>query len=152
MKGLIIAVVVVFLAGVTSVSFAGGGLDPIGYPYFSWGEISQGWGDKGLEEGLLVEGYVEQGIDWFEKNDWVFNTFIGLRFNFSSESEDYWNNRVGPWIGIKASHPFWSPGWGSVSLGLRGELYEYTTSAGPNNDSRITAFFQWSFGGDWKKK
>ena len=124
---------------------------PLGYPYSSWGELSYGWGD--VDEGLLLEGYVEQGVDWVQKNQWIIDTFIGLRFNASSEQGAYWNNKIGPWIGLKVSHPIWSPGWGNISLGVRGEFYHYNTSSAPNNnDSRLTAFLQWSFGGDWKTR
>lgn len=126
---------------------------PLGYPWSSWGEAAYRW--QGDEEGLKLDGYVEQGVDWAKlpKTDWVLNTFVGARFTFSDQAQDYWNNKVGPWFGVKVKRPLalFKNDWGEVALGVRGEYYEYTSvSRGGNLGGMV--FLQWSFGGNWKEK
>jgi len=125
---------------------------PLGYPFSSWGELR--WGEGDIEEGLVLDSYFEQGVDWWRWDDLTFNSFVGLRLVQSSESRDYWNNKLGPWFGVKVKHPFriFPEAWGEVGLGVRGEYYHYTSSAVDDNDDlQVVPFFQWSFGGDWKR-
>lgn len=150
MKKLITAsifLLVIFIAGSPATA------EPLGYPWSTWGELSQTWDDT--ETGLKIDGYLEQGVDWFKigPTDWVFNTFAGLRF-VQSDQNNYWNNKFGPWFGLKAKHDFklFPDSWGEVALGLRGEYYNYTKNGGPGDDLRGVLYLQWSSGGDWKKK
>ncbi len=129
---------------------------PLGYPFSSWGELRYGSGD--LESGLILDSYFEQGIDWWRWNNFTFNTFLGLRLVQSTESQEYWNNKLGPWLGFKIRFPFeiFPSSWGELNLGVRGEYYRYTTSYADqylDDDQEISAvvFLQWSFGGDWKR-
>lgn len=128
---------------------------PIGYPWSTWGELSHSF-DARQEKGLKLDTYVEQGIDWLKigNSDFTLNTFLGLRLTASDHKEDYWNNKIGPWVGFKVKHPISiKDGWGQFSFGLRGEYYSYLTDSKPvSNDSRFVVFLQWGLGGDWKKK
>jgi len=122
---------------------------PLGYPFSSWGEIR--CQDSDIEESLIGDGYLEQGVDVFESYNWTLTPFIGLRFTQSNDGDHYWNNKVGPWFGVKAKRPFeFFPGsWGEISIGIRGEYYYYTSNE-RDNDFVAAIFLQWSFGGDWK--
>jgi len=128
---------------------------PIGYPWSTWGELSHSF-DARQEKGIKLDTYIEQGIDWLKlgNSDFTLNTFIGLKLTASDQSEDYWNNKIGPWVGFKVKHPISiKDGWGQFALGLRWEYYSYLTDSKPvGNDSRFVVFLQWGMGGDWKKK
>ena len=126
---------------------------PLGYPFSTWGSI--GHATKDLDDGTVLSGYVEQGVDWIAIKKWKLNSFIGFRF-VESDQDDYWNNKIGPWIGIKIHRPFKQMpiSWGHVALGVRAALYRYT-EATRDNDHQFVAFLQWSFGGDlrdWSNK
>ena len=123
---------------------------PLAYPFSSWGEIRLQ--DSDIEESLIGDGYFEQGVDWAKLPfNWTLNTFAGLRFTQSNDSDHWWNNKVGPWFGVKVKHSFtiFPASWGEVALGVRGEYYKYTNSTSRNTDFVEAAFGQWSFGGDW---
>ncbi len=138
---------------------------PLGYPWSSWGEITET--PVGHQEtGLKIDGYVEQGIDWFKlgKTDWKFNTFVGLRGTASTRKMDYFDNKVGPWAGLKFKKILELDGESSATLylGVRWEYYRYLESAPlvshrvilgtpVKDDHRVTFFFEWGFDGDWKK-
>jgi len=123
---------------------------PLGYPFSSWGEIRYSKGD--INEGLVLDCYFEQGADLYRWHRATLNSFVGLRVTQSSEDDDYWNNKIGPWFGVKVKHPFnvFPRAWGEVDLGVRGEYYGYTNSPTNDNEFRVVLFLQWSFGGDWK--
>ena len=138
MKMIFVLSAMVLTLMVSGVAFAGG---PIGYPWSSWGEISQG------EEGLKIDGYAEQGIDWTRlgKTGLVLNTFAGLRFTLSDRPEDTWNNKYGPWLGVKLRRPLnLFSDWGELDIGIRFE-------GGESGEMKTTGFLQWSFGGNLKK-
>lgn len=125
------------------------------FPWITWGEVSQTVSGKD-NSGLKVDGYLEQGIDWFRigKKGPIFNTFAGLRFVASNKSDYWWDNKVGPWFGAKLKLPVtpYKGAWGEVSLGIRGEYYTYFSTARYRpyaNDLRCLIFLQWSFGGKW---
>jgi hypothetical protein len=128
---------------------------PLGYPWSTWGEISET--PVGHQEtGFKIDGYAEQGVDWFKlgKTEWTFNTFIGIRGTVSSRKSDYWNNRVGPWAGIKFKEALniGEGNWGEIDLGVRWEYYHYLGREAPqSDDNRVVFFFEWSFGGNWRK-
>jgi hypothetical protein len=129
---------------------------PLGYPWSSWGEVSEepvGHQEKGLK----IDGYAEQGVDWFKlgKTGLIFNTFAGIRGTASGRKSDYYNNRVGPWAGLKFKEifNFGQDNSGSLYLGVRWEYYHYLGSAPPvRDDNRVVFFLEWGFDGDWKKK
>jgi hypothetical protein len=148
--GVIAAVLAILLCSAPAGVNAG----PIGYPWSTWGELSNSW--NGIENGFKADFYIEQGVDWFRISgtEWKFNTFIAGRVVQSDNSKDYWNNKIGPWFGFKFKHPveLFSGNWGEISIGARGEYYYFTGSNAPQNDDiRAVVFLQWSFGGDWSK-
>jgi len=129
---------------------------PLGYPFFSWGEINYIWDDtKSPEittEGFHLDAYFEQGVDWFELFKIRFNTFAGFRLYTNDEPENYWD-KVGLWLGVKAKYSFELPpiSWGCINLGWRAEMYKFTSSRNPfNDDERYVIFANWSFTGDWR--
>jgi len=140
---------------------------PLGYPFMSWGEITETPVAQ-QEKGFKIDGYVEQGIDWFKlgKTTWKFNTFVALRGTASTRQVDYYNNKAGPWAGLKFKKTLDLGGEKSATfnLGARWEYYRYFGSAppaitdhhvlpglSPKDDNRLTFFFEWGFDGDWKK-
>jgi len=139
--------------------FAGSALADETYPQFpwsTWGELSKTFHGND-NPGLKVDGYIEQGVDWYKfgGRKWspVFNTFVGFRFTHSNHPEFWWDNKLGPWFGAKLKwdiEPY--PGaWGQIAVGVRGEYYTYVGSVSRDrpydNDLRGVVFLQWSFGG-----
>lgn len=124
---------------------------PLGYPWSTWGEISNTTGSD-LENGLKFDGYLEQGVDLTRAGSWVLNTFGGLRFTKSDESADWWNNKWGPSVGIKLRRnlDLGEKHWGVTSVGFRVEQYHYNNRAPVDEDTRYVLFLQWSAGGNWK--
>jgi hypothetical protein len=122
--------------------------DVVGYPWSTWGEVSGDLTNSKLKEGFKIDGYIEQGVDWFKVGPLVIDTFVGLRGTASSQTQDYWNNKVGPWVGAKAKFPLST---GEIAVGVRYEYYHYMTDA-YGNEGRAVAFVTWGFNGDWKKK
>ncbi|MBP9749513.1 MAG: hypothetical protein KBD21_02185 [Candidatus Pacebacteria bacterium] len=126
---------------------------PMGYPYLSWGELSYAESSQGVEEGLKLDGYFEQGVDLFPLGTWRLNAFAALRGTVSESSDDYWNNKVGPWVGLKLKYDGTAPGsgWSNLAVGVRMEHYTYFDSVVPD-DTRFLLFAQWGLGGDWRSK
>ncbi len=141
-----------FLLVFTSVSHAE---TPIGYPWITYGSLSYAF-DARAEKGLKLDTYLEQGVDWLKvgNSDFILNTYLGLNITASEHSEDYWNNKIGPRLGVKLKHPISiKDGWGQFAFGVQWEYNSYFGDSKPfSNDSRFVAYFQWGLGGDWKKK
>lgn len=124
---------------------------PLGFPWSAWGEASDASGSD-VENGWKIDGYAEQGIDWFQLGDGYINTFAALRFTASEHEEDWWNNKWGPYLGVK-----WrvSPNCGEDSycafnIGYRWEHLDYNDFAPVDTDTRHVVYLQWSAGGNWK--
>ncbi|TET59652.1 MAG: hypothetical protein E3J47_08190 [Candidatus Stahlbacteria bacterium] len=148
----VICLVVGSFVGNVSAEEKGG---PLGYPFSSWGAITASDCDE--EDVLKFNGYIEQGIDWFNfnKSRSTFNTFIGLYGVQSDQPYDYWDNKVALFVGVKVKTPLnlGINDWGGIDVGIRGEFYDYTRDNSPiSGDTCVVLFVQWSFGGDWKKK
>jgi len=147
-RTILIALLLFGLLTLTSNSQAEG---PIGYPWFTWGELSETWDH--IETGFKFDTYLEQGIDWAKigNTNWILNSFAGIRL-VQSDQSNYWNNKIGPWFGVKVKHDFqlFKDSWGQIAIGVRGEQYTYTRNS-PGSDLRGVVFFQYSAGGDWKK-
>lgn len=150
MKSIILVVVsVLMLLAFTVVAQA----EPLGYPWSTWGEITQTLGDTDVDQGFKLDGYVEQGVDWTKVGAFTLNTFVGLRGTVSDHSSEYWNNKWGPWIGLKMKldgKPFSSQSWSNLAVGVRWEYVDYFQGHN-DTDSRGVVFLQWGLGGDWKK-
>jgi hypothetical protein len=119
---------------------------PLAYPIYFGGELRHVSGD--IDEGLVLDAYIEQGVDWAKRGDWTLNTFVSFRLVESEEDADYWNNKAVSAIGVKAKHPIRiaEGSWGEGSIGARVENYSYTSSD-QEDDLRAIVFLQWSFGG-----
>jgi hypothetical protein len=141
-KKLVLAMALVMVMAGTSWGF-----DVVGYPWSTWGEVSGDLTDSKLKDGLKIDGYAEQGVDWFKVGPVILDTFVGIRGTASNQSADYWNNKVGPWVGIKAKLPFST---GELDFGVRYEYYHYMTDA-YGNVGRAVAFMTWGANGDWRK-
>jgi hypothetical protein len=129
----------------------------LGYPWSTWGEISETMVGH-TEKGFKLDGYAEQGVDWFKfgNTDLTFNTFVGIRGTVSDRAGDFWNNKVGPWVGFKFRQTLniGEGHWGEIDFGARWEYYRYLRTEpvlGSNIDNRVVLFLQWNLGGDWKK-
>ena len=128
----------------------------LGYPWETCGEISYSPELALSEKGIKLDGYFQQGIDWFRLGDtkWIADTFAGLRFTESDHADEWWNNKVGLWTGVQMVNRDISPtqqGWGIGSFGVRGEFY--TFNAGRHeNEMRAVVFGKWTFGGNWKRQ
>lgn len=152
MKTIAIVSTCLFLLLFSAVSHAE---TPIGYPWITWGTLSHAF-DARAEKGLKLDTYLEQGVDWLKVGNsaFVLNTYLGLSLTASDHSQDYWNNKIGPRVGVKLKHPISiKDGWGQFAFGAQWEYNVYTTDSKPvNNDSRFIVFLNWGMGGDWKKK
>lgn len=151
-RGIVFATFLIILF-VTIIPFSANAADtPLGYPWSSWGEISESRG--GREHGFKLDGYTEQGVDWFRINNskWILNTFGGIRVTVSDETSDFWNNKAGILAGIKIKRPvkLFSGVFGEIAIGVRGEQNQYFS--GLENETRGIVFFQWWVGGNWKRQ
>ncbi len=130
------------------------GAEILGYPWATWGELSYSTSND-IEKGVKLDLYVEQGIDWTRLGgtQWIVNNFVGLGLVVSDHREDFWNNRIRPAVGLKLKHPVHMSvnDWGELAIGIRGEYFGYFHES-DKSTLRGVAFFQWSFGGDWKKR
>jgi hypothetical protein len=126
---------------------------PLAYPFSSWGEISSSHCDT-QDDDFKFAGAFEQGVDWFKLNQFTFNTFASINITQSDNDRNYWDNKVGLYVGAKIKHPLKLAinNWGTMALGIRAEFYDYTSDYGPSKENCVVVFFQWSFGGDWKKR
>ncbi|MBW1812388.1 MAG: hypothetical protein JRJ39_01585 [Deltaproteobacteria bacterium] len=128
---------------------------PLGFPFESWGGVKYTWDDPeyqyDAEEGFHYEAYFEQGVDWFEVYKIKFNTFAGFILDMSDTQEYYCDDNVELVLGTKAKYFFeLSPiSWGTIALGVRAEMYWFTSSKSPMDDGeKYVLFEQWSFDGD----
>lgn len=69
-----------------------------GYPGSTWGELR--WENtRHGQDNLLLNGWVEQGVDWVRWGGVRLNTYGTIRYKWDSEGLD-WNNSVGPGVGV----------------------------------------------------
>lgn len=78
------------------------GRRPLAYPGLTWGELRfPGSQDPIEESSMVLEGYVEQGVDWSNWERWgIFNFYGNLDFIADTE-EIEWNNMLAVGAGIK---------------------------------------------------
>ncbi|GMQ94912.1 MAG: hypothetical protein BMS9Abin13_022 [Patescibacteria group bacterium] len=125
---------------------------PLAYPWNMWTETTYDFHGK-RREGLKFDGYVEQGVDWRRFGSWTLNTFVGARFTLSDRRDQYWNNKYGPWFGVKIRRnvSLSDGSWGVMSIGIRSEHYRYRGNGSLESDNRGVVYIQWSAGGNLKK-
>lgn len=127
---------------------------PIGYPGSTWGVLTLNPGVRGAEEkhNVLLQGKVEQGIDWFafgtDKN-WRFNTYVSMGYTADKNGLAY-NNKVVPAIGAKVSRRYES---GVLDLGLQAvqeTQFRGVPSGGRRTDTGVQLYASYWFG--WNLK
>lgn len=102
-------------------AFAQDGLKPIGYPGSNWSVLTVNPGViRGTAEdnNVLLQGKLEQGIDWVKfgsNKEWTFNTYASLGYSVDRNALAY-NNKLVPAIGAKISRKFDN---GVLDLGLQ---------------------------------
>jgi hypothetical protein len=131
--------------------------EPIGYPGSTWGvlifptsitpETKDG---KEVTDNVLLQGKVEQGIDWFRFGDdkWKLNTFASFNYTIDNAGLTY-NNKLVPAVGVKVVRAFKD---GVLDLGIQG-VYEQRLrpAAGEKkNATGVQVYASWWFG--WNLK
>ncbi len=95
-------------------------------PWMTWGEGSYAVTESGEEEGFKFDGYVEQGyVVSSLGGGWSLVPYVALRATVSENSDERWNNRATPYVGIEARKPIdlKNGGWAEVSFGVRTGYY-----------------------------
>lgn len=146
--------VVFFLVLVTQPASAQSEVFPR-FPWFTYGSLTDYFSGEDVDtEGrdvVKLDGYIEQGVDWFRigSSGPIVNTFVGLSGTWSNIEEHWWDNKFGPWFGLKLKMPV---KYGELALGVRGEYYEYYGNEDQPYDNELKGgvYLQWYFGGDWR--
>jgi len=114
---------------------------PRSYPGFTWGGLRYpGSQDKDEEYDLILEGALEQGIDWFSVGNTVFNTFF--TFKYVVDNQDYaWNNSVTYGVGSKIKIPIANSG--IIQFGTQFSQNKRLISGRTEDD--VIFFLNWSF-------
>lgn len=110
MKKLILAVMLT----ITSI----GAQAQLAMPGSNWTELTYNPSPiKGTVEdnNIVVQGALQQGIDWTKLGAWTLNTSVGVNYVADRNGLSY-NNKISPLIGIKLRRDFAS---GSVDVGIR---------------------------------
>ena len=120
--------------------------EPLGYPGYTWGDISYPSNVAAEKENLLFDGKIEQGIDWMaldSKKEYILNTFVDFRYTYTKKYP--WNNQIG--IGMKVRRIFPKAGIADIGVKLVHEnRWKEDLSA-----SGVQVFFNWYFDWDLKK-
>jgi len=77
----------------------------VGLSGSTWGTAIQNFNDDRLQ----TLGYVNQGIDWFEKEGFKLNTYVQLRWQYQAHQGLYYNE-WGPSLGIAVKKSFFRAG------------------------------------------
>jgi len=114
---------------------------PLSYPGFTWGGLRYpGSQDKDEEYDLILEGALEQGIDWVAVENVIFNTFFKLKYVV--DNQDYaWNNSVTYGVGSKLKIPIANSG--IVQFGVQFSQNKRLISGRTEDD--VIFFLNWSF-------
>ena len=106
----------------------------------SWGEVLNNFGHDHLQ----TLGNLNQGIDWWEKNGYRFNTYVSLRWRYQSSDGEYFN-AYGPALGAAVRK-------GPIRLGA--EYYwehDQSSNRPGNEDDRALIFVDWYYEWDLMK-
>jgi hypothetical protein len=75
---------------------------PLGFPGLTWGELRYpGSQDPSEDNDLVLEGAVEQGVDWMSLNRWGALNFYGSLDYIVDSKELDWNNSITYGVGVK---------------------------------------------------
>jgi hypothetical protein len=79
--------------------------DGYSYPGFTWFNLRYpGAQDDDEEDNIIIEGALEQGIDWYKKNNTTVNSFVEIKYIFDREGYS-WNNHMTYSLGSKFKIP-----------------------------------------------
>ena len=127
-------------------SGSGGSSLPLGFPGTAWGQLRYPASQFDEETSdTLIEGAIEQGVDWFRFSDnSFFNTFIEVDYTFDSKDLE-WNNKIK-----------WAPGAKVRAFVAKnalleiGAMYRWQYRTKPNHTkSDPVVFLNWSTSWDF---
>ena len=128
---------------------------PIGYPGSNWSMLTLNPSVlKGTPEdgNVLLQGRIEQGIDWFrfgQESNWRFNTYVAMGYSADKNGLAY-NNKYAPTLGAKVSRDYPN---GVLDLGVQ-IVYENHFAGvtdGPRDGVGVQAYASYWFGWNLKK-
>lgn len=111
------------------------GIPVLGFPLSTWGKLTH---DLNNLEGDGAQGFVRQGIEWFELPlGVVVRTLVSYNFRFRSENRPYYNTH-GPAVGVEL-------GSGPVDLGIEYMWRDYPELKRYTHDFYLylSAYFNW---------
>lgn len=129
--------------------------DPVGYPGSTWSTLTFNPGvikDTPEQDNLLLQGKIEQGIDWFkfgDDNQWKFNTYASLGYSADRNGLSY-NNKLVPAVGMKVSRNFEN---GVLDIGVQAvhENHFRGVNYGPRSGTGVQLYVSYWFGWDLRK-
>lgn len=129
---------------------AQGSVKPLGYPGSNWSVLTFNPGvikGSGEEDNVLLQGKLEQGIDWVKfgvNKEWTLNTYVSLGYSADKNGLIY-NNKLVPAVGVKMSHGFQN---GVLDLGVQAvhENHFRGQTSGPTRGSGVQAYASYWFG------
>jgi hypothetical protein len=150
MKAAILAVAL--LASVTAASAEDKSSGPLGYPGSNWSVLTINpsvISGTPEDDNVLLQGRVEQGIDWKKYGNWTLNTYAALGYS-ADKNELSYNNKFVPALGVKMTRSFSS---GVVDIGVQA-VYQNNfrgVTSGPNTDYGVQAYVSYWTGWNLKK-
>lgn len=125
---------------------------PLGYPGYTWGSVvfpSSIIG--GVEENnILLQGKIEQGVDWFKlgsNKNITLNTFVDVGYSLDNK-QIAWNNKITPGIGLKLKHDVFSVRFEyGIRYGYEQRWHDPINKSGTG----VQVFVNWSAGWNLKK-
>lgn len=117
-----------------------------GYPGSTWGELRKELPMHDGQENLILDGWVEQGIDWQRWGNIRLNTYATVRYKLDSEGLD-WNNSIGPGLGIALNHI--TPKGNQIRFGV--EYINDRFFKSKRTDEKTIIFLKWFQYWDLKK-
>lgn len=147
-KSIIAATLAVFSLG----AVAQDGIKPLAYPGSNWSVLTVNPGvisGSPEDNNVLLQGKLEQGIDWVkfgDKKRWTLNTYVSLGYSVDKNKLDY-NNKLVPAIGVKVSRSYEH---GVVDFGVQA-VHEnhFRATGGRKSGSGVQAYASYWFG--WGK-
>jgi hypothetical protein len=134
----------------SSIAVAQDGLTPLGYPGSTWSVLTVNPGvikNTPEDDNVLLQGKIEQGIDWRKLGDnkeWTLNTYVSLGYSADKNGLSY-NNKVVPAVGVKMSRSFDS---GVFDVGLQAvhENHFRGVTSGPSRGTGMQLYASYWFG------
>ena len=111
------------------------------YPGFTWGGLRYpGAQDTGEEDNLIVEGAIEQGIDWYSYGSVTLNSFTRFSYTLDTKGHD-WNNHITYGIGSKLKITI--KDIAATEVGFR--LSQNYMLNNQEKENRIISYLNWFF-------